>query len=85
MDLIKILLIGIIGIMVIVPMLFNAFTNPVQYISTQGNNATFTNTTPIYYPAIYVTIFSLVALLVILGLFIYVWGQTGVSKTGIKI
>lgn len=67
MKIFDMLIIGLI-FMALFPTIWGSFNNPVLTISTQGNNATWTNTTAIYYPTLYNTMFSLLPLLVVIGI-----------------
>jgi len=83
-NLIGILIAGLV-FMAIFPTLMNSFTNPTWYVSTIGNNATYTNATGIPYPTLYNTIMGIVPLLIVVGLLYYVWSQSGQGKKGIKL
>jgi len=67
MDLVKILILGLI-FMALFPTLMNTFTTPTG------------NATP--YPALYMTIFTIIPLLLVLGLLTKMWGNSG---AGVKI
>ena len=69
------LIIGII-FMALFPILTNAFFNTTMYISTIGNNNTWTNTTAIPYPTLYSTIFWIVPLLVLVGLLYFFYHKS---------
>lgn len=79
MQLIEVLVVGLI-FMALLPSVMTLFINPTWYVSTIGNNATFTNATAIAYPTTYNAIFSIVPLLLVVGLLYLVW--SGKKKGG---
>jgi len=80
-QVIEILILGIV-FMALFSSVGSLFTNPVWYVSTQGNNATFTNTTGIGYDATTAIILKIVPILIVIGVLYYVWSSSQKGKTG---
>ena len=83
MKVLEILIVGLV-FMALFPLLSNTFFNTAWYVSTIGNNATYTNATGIPYPALYNAIFGIVPLLVVVGMLYLIWTKSYHKGTGVK-
>jgi hypothetical protein len=85
MKIVEILIVALV-FMALFPTIYSSLTNPTWYVSTIGNNATYTNATAIGYPALYNTMFTLISLLIVIGLLYMMWSSSiGHGKGGLKI